>query len=312
MVTILFSDRGTPATYRHMHGFGSRTFMLVNAAGAACRVKYHFKTEAGIRNLTAADAMRLAGSDPGHATRDLFAHLKGGQAGAWRAYVQIMPLAAAYSYRYDPFDVTKVWRHQDHPLVPIGRLVLDRNPEISFADIEQAAFSLANLVPGVEPSPDKLLQGRLFTYPDAIRYRLGANFAQIPVNRPAIPVANYQRDGAMRVDGNGGAAVNYEPNGYHGPTAVPSACEAPIPLSGAAARTPYAQTGRADDFEQAGMLWRVLGEDEKARLVANIAGHLGGAAREIQERQLQHFLKADAAYGGRVAHALGIPPVTAR
>jgi catalase len=308
MVTILFSDRGTPATYRNMHGFGSHTFKWVNAEGAACWVKYHFKTEAGIRNLSAVEATRLAGSDPDHATRDLFEHIRGGQVAAWKAYVQIMPLAAAESYRYDPFDVTKVWRYQDYPLIPIGRLVLDRNPENFFADIEQAAFSPANLVPGIEVSPDKLLQGRLFAYPDAIRYRLGANFAQIPVNRPKVPVANYQRDGAMRVDGNGGAAVNYEPNGYQGPAEVPSAREAPIPLSGPAARTAYAQAGRADDFEQAGMLWRVLSEDEQARLVANIAGHLGGAERAIQERQLQHFLKADPSYGGRVAQALGIGP----
>ncbi len=309
MVTILFGDRGTPATYRHMHGFGSHTFKWVNAAGAACWVKYHFKSEAGIKNLTAAEASRLAGSDPDHATRDLFEHIRSGQVAAWKAYVQVMPLAHAETYRYDPFDVTKVWRYQDYPLIPIGRLVLDRNPENFFADIEQAAFSPANLVPGIEVSPDKLLQGRLFAYPDAIRYRLGTNFAQIPVNRPKVPVANYQRDGAMRIDGNGGAAVNYEPNGYQGPTEVPSAREAAIPLSGQGERIPYPQAGRADDFEQAGMLWRVLGEEEKARLVTNISVHLGGAAKAIQERQLQHFHRADADYGRRIAQALRLDPV---
>ncbi len=307
MVTILFSDRGTPANFRHMHGFGSHTFKWVNAAGAAVWVKYHFKTEAGIKNLTAEEATRLAGSDPDHATRDLFEHLNRGQVAAWKAYVQIMPFADAQTYRYDPFDVTKVWRYQDYPLIPIGRLVLDRNPQNFYAEIEQAAFSPSNLVPGIEVSPDKLLQGRLFSYPDAHRYRLGTNFAQLPVNQPRVPVTNYQRDGFMRIGDNGGSAVNYEPNSYGGPTENPAVRELPIVLRGVADRTAYPTAGLADDFEQAGMLWRVLKADEQERLVANLAGHLGGAARAIQERQVQHFLKADPSYGARVAQALGIP-----
>ena len=307
MVTILFSDRGTPASFRHMHGFGSHTFKWVNAAGEACWVKYHFKTEAGIKNLTGEEAGRIAGSDPDHATRDLFDHIKSGQVAAWKAFVQIMPFADAETYRFDPFDITKVWRYQDYPLIPLGRLVLDRNPQNFYADIEQAAFSPATLVPGVEISPDKLLQGRIFSYADAARYRLGANFAQLPVNQPKVPVANYQRDGAMRIDGNGGPSVNYEPNSYGGPTQVPAAREQPIPLSGVGDRTPYPTAGKADDFEQAGMLWRVLNPDEQDRLVANLAGHMSAATRAIQERQVQHFIKADPAYGTRVAQALGIP-----
>ena len=310
MVTVLFSDRGTPANFRQMHGFGSHTFKWVNAAGEACWVKYHFKTEAGIRNLTAEESAHLAGTDPDHATRDLFEHIKGGKVAAWKAYVQIMPFADAETYRFDPFDVTKVWRYQDYPLIPIGRLVLDRNPENFYADIEQAAFSPSNLVPGIEPSPDKLLQGRMFSYPDAHRYRLGANFAQLPVNQPKVPVNNYQRDGAMRVDGNGGGKPNYEPNSYGGPTQVPAARELPIALSGPADRTPYPKAGKADDFEQAGMLWRVLKPDEQERLVANLSGHLRNAERAIQERQVQHFVKADAEYGRRIAQALGLTSPT--
>ena len=311
MVTILFSDRGTPRSYRHMHGFGSHTFKWVNAAGEAVWVKYHFKTEAGVENLTAEEATRIAGTDPDHATRDLFEHIRGGGVAAWKAYVQIMPLADAATYRYDPFDVTKVWRYQDYPLIPIGRLVLDRNPANFFAEIEQAAFSPASFVPGVEPSPDKLLQGRLFSYPDTQRHRLGPNYALIPVNCPhARTTANYQRDGLMRVDANGGAAVNYEPNGYAGPTERPSAREAAIALAGVAARTDYPR--RDLDFEQAGLLYAVLSSDARARLVANLAGHMHGVARDIQVRQVGHFLAANDEYGTRVAEALGIPVAEVR
>jgi catalase len=305
-VTVLFSDRGIPANYRQMHGFGSHTFKWVNAVGEAVWVKYHFKTEQGIANLLSDEAARIAGTDPDHATRDLYEHIKAGKFPAWKVYVQIMPEADAATYRFDPFDVTKVWLYQDYPLIPLGRMVLDRNPENFFAEIEQAAFSPSNFVPGIEPSPDKLLQGRLFAYPDAHRYRLGANFSQIPVNRPQIPVVNHHRDGAMRIDGNGGGQPNYSPNSYGGPEATPMEKEKPIPLSGVAARTPYPQQGRADDFEQAGMLYRVMTPAEQARLVANIAGHLGHAERTIQARQVEHFRKADPAYGAAVAKALGL------
>lgn len=307
MVTVLFSDRGIPRSYREMHGFGSHTFKWVNADGNGYWVKYHFKTETGIANLTAEEASAIIAKDPDSATRDLFAHIESGGIAAWKAYVQIMPLEDADTYRYDPFDVTKVWRYKDYPLVPIGRLVLDRNPENFFAEIEQAAFSPANFVPGVEPSPDKLLQGRLFSYPDTQRHRLGPNFAQIPVNCPhATKAHNYQRDGLMRVDGNGGASPNYSPNGRGGPVADPRAAEAPSVIHGTTGRREYPKANRADDFEQAGLLYRVMKDDERARLVSNIAGHLGMATKEIQRRQVQHFTKADPDYGARVAKALGI------
>jgi catalase len=309
MVTVLFSDRGIPRSYREMHGFGSHTFKWVNAAGEAFWVKYHFKTETGIANLTAEEAAAIAGRDPDHATRDLYQHIRAGGIAAWRACVQIMPLADADTYRYDPFDVTKVWRYQDYPLIPIGRLVLDRNPGNFYAEIEQAAFSPSNFVPGIEPSPDKLLQGRLFAYPDTQRHRLGANYQLIPVNCPySGRIANYQRDGAMRVDGNGGAAPNYSPGSRGGPAAERRAAEAPAPLAGTTGRTANRQTARADDFEQAGLLFRVLTPDERRRLVANIAGHLGQASQEVQLRQVPHFAKADPEYGAAVARALGLAP----
>ena len=309
MVTVLFSDRGIPRSYRQMHGFGSHTFKWVNAVSEVVWVKYHFKTETGIANLTSAEATAMTARDPDSATRDLFEHIRGGGVAAWKAYVQIMPVGDAETYRYDPFDVTKVWRHQDYPLIPIGRLVLDRNPENFFAEIEQAAFSPANFVPGIEASPDKLLQGRLFSYPDTQRHRLGVNHAQIPVNAPqGLPtgasVNNHQRDGLMRVDGNGGASANYSPSGRDGPIVDPRASEAPIPLQGAAKRSEYPP--RADDFEQAGLLYRVLSEAERARLVENIARHLGGARKEVQQRQVNHFMKADQDYGTRIAKALSL------
>jgi catalase len=305
-VTILFSDRGIPKSYRQMHGFGSHTFKWVNASGKACWIKYHFKTETGIANLTSEEASAIAAKDPDHATRDLFEHIKGGGIAAWKTYVQIMPYEDAATYRYDPFDVTKVWRYKDYPLVPIGRLVLDRNPQNFFAEIEQAAFSPSTFVPGIEPSPDKLLQGRLFSYPDTQRHRLGANYAQIPVNCPysTKPANNYQRDGQMRVDGNGGSAPNFSPNGRGGPVADFKTSEISEALHGTTGRTEYPKANRADDFEQAGLLYRVMSEAERSRLVSNIAGHLSNAGKEIQKHQVQHFLAADSEYGSRVARAL--------
>ena len=307
MVTILFSDRGIPRSYRHMHGFGSHTFKWVNGQGKSCWVKYHFKTETGIANLTSEEAASIGSQDPDYATRDLFEHIKAGGNAAWKAYVQIMPVQDAETYRYDPFDITKVWRYKDYPLIPIGRLVLDKNPDNFFADIEQAAFSPANFVPGIEPSPDKLLQGRLFSYPDTQRHRLGPNYALIPVNCPfSGKIANYQRDGAMRIDGNGSSQPNYSPNSTGGPVADVQATESPIPIQGVAGRSEYPQVNRADDFEQAGLLYKVLSAEERTRLVSNIAGHMSRVKPEIQRRQIEHFLKADPEYGNRKAGLLNL------
>ena len=295
-VTILFSDRGTPRSYRHMNGYGSHTFGWINAAGERFWVKYHFKTKQGIENLTAEQASKMAGIDPDHATRDLYAAIESGDYPAWRVCVQVMPEADAAGYRVDPFDVTKVWPHRDYPLIEIGELTLDRNPENYFADVEQAAFTPANIVPGIGFSPDKMLQGRLFAYADAHRYRLGANHGLIPVNCPhATKVQNYQRDGAMRIDGNGGGAPNYQPNSFGGPADDAAYAEPALPIEGAADR--YDHREGNDDYTQAGELFRLMSEDEKERLIGNIVGHMQNVPEEIQRRQLAHFHAADEAYG---------------
>jgi catalase len=301
MVTMLFTDRGTPKSYRHMNGFGVHTFQFVNAQGEAFWIKWHLKPEVGVDNYTSAQA---AQADSDGATRDLFEHIqKNGQA-IWKVFVQVMPFAHSETYRYDPFDVTKVWLHKDYPLLPVGQLVLNRNPDNFFQDIEQAAFSPANFVPGIEASPDKLLQGRLFSYADTQRHRLGANYALIPVNCPySKKIANYQRDGAMRMDGNGGSAKNYHPNSYESGTATPQVTEHSLPMQGASVRTEYPK--RADDFEQAGLLYRLLKPEEKNSLISNIANHMEGVDKEIQKRQLAHFYQADKEYGMRLQEVLG-------
>jgi len=306
-VTILFSDRGLPKTYRHMNGYTSHTFKWVNAEGKVSWVKIHLKTEAGIQCLTSEEGANLAGKDQNHATRDLFNHIaKGGEAG-WKLYAQVMSESEASNYRFNPFDVTKVWPHKDYPLLPFGRMVLNRNPENYFADVEQSAFSPSHLVPGIEPSPDKMLQGRLFSYPDTHRHRLGANYHQIPINCPYATkgrVQNHYRDGHMTIDGNQGSVANYAPNSFEGPLARPDARIAPFAVDGIVGRYRYQHPN--DDFEQPGNLYRLMTADQKTRLVNNISGHLGNARKDIQERQIIHFFRADPDYGLRIAKNLGL------
>jgi catalase len=304
-VTILYSDRGTPKSYRHMNGYGSHTFKWINAEGRAVWVKYHIKTEQGIQNFTREEAVRMAGEDPDQATRDLFEAIACKDFPAWKVYVQIMPLEDADIYRFNPFDVTKVWSHKDYPLIPIGRLVLNRNPENYFTEVEQAAFSPASVVPGVSFSPDKMLQGRLFAYADAHRYRLGGNYALLPINCPyARKAMNYERDGFMRFDDNGGSSPNYEPNSFGEPTASPKYLETPFEVFGKADRTPF----HVDDnnFVQAGDLYRLMKPQEQGRLIDNLVDAMKPAKREFQLRQIAHFYKADPNYGIRVAQGLGI------
>ncbi len=303
-VTILYSDRGTPKSYRHMNGYGSHTFKWINAEGKVVWVKYHFKTEHGIQNFTREEAIQIAAVDPDYTTRDLFLGIAKGEEPAWKVYVQIMPLEDASTNRFNPFDVTKVWSHKDYPLIPIGRLVLNRNPENYFAEVEQAAFSPANVVPGISFSPDKMLQGRLFAYADAHRYRLGANYGHLPINAHARKAMNYQRDGAMRFDDNGGSSVNYEPNSFDGPKEAPQYEEPPFEVSGKAYRTTFDRDD--NDFVQAGDLYRLMKEEEKARLVDNLVDSMKSANREFQLRQIIHFYKADPEYGTCVAEGLGI------
>ncbi|MDP9578951.1 UNVERIFIED_ORG: catalase [Bacillus sp. 1751] len=303
-VSILMSDRGIPATLRHMHGFGSHTFKWVNAEGDGVWVKYHFKTEQSVKNLSPDVAAKLAGENPDYHTEDLFNAIEKGDFPSWKLYVQIMPLEDADTYRFDPFDVTKVWSQKDYPLIEVGRMVLDRNPENYFAEVEQATFSPGTLVPGIDVSPDKMLQGRLFAYSDAHRYRVGANHQALPINRPRNEVNNYQRDGQMRFDDNGGRSVYYEPNSFGGPTESHENKQAAYPVSGVADSVAYDHN---DHYTQAGDLYRLLSEDERTRLVANIVEAMKPVEKEeIKLRQIQHFYKADPEYGTRVADGLGL------
>ena len=305
-VTVLFSDRGTPKSYRYMNGYSGHTFMWYNDDGEYWWVKIHFKTEQGAKNLTREEAVRLAGQDPDHATRDLYHSIAKGEPPAWKVYAQIMTPEQVENYRFDSFDITKVWRHADAPLHPVGRMVLDRNPENYFADVEQAAFSPGNFVPGIGTSPDKMLQGRLFSYHDTHRHRLGPNYHLLPVNAPrATKEDNYQRDGAMRVDANAGGGPNYWPNSFGGPVPDPDAGGPPIDVSGMADRHAYELTD--DDFEQAGDLYgKVMTDTDREHLVGNIVAHLKNAQKRIQLRQTALFYKAKAEYGERVAKGLGL------
>ncbi len=305
-VTILFSNRGTPRTYRQMNGYSSHCYMWYNKEGQYFWVQYHFKTEQGIRNFTGEEAARMRGIDPDCVTRDLYEAISRGDFPSWRLEVQIMTPEQAKDYRFDPFDITKVWPHGDFPPRDVGRLVLDRNPENYFAEVEQAAFSPGNFVPGIGPSPDKMLQGRLFSYHDTHLHRLGPNYHLLPVNSPkACKVSSYQRDGFMRVDDNGMGSPNYWPNSFGGPAPDPSVAAPPIDVSGMAARHAY-ELGDVD-FVQAGDLYqKVMTDEDRQHVVSNIASHLNGAQKRIQLRQTALFYKADPDYGQRVAEALDL------
>jgi len=302
-VTILFSDRGTPDGYRHMDGFSSHTFSLINSENELFYVKWHFKTRQGIKNFVREEADELRGKDPDHAQRDLFEAIESGDFPRWRVCMQIMTEKDAESYYINPFDLTKVWPHGDYPLIEVGEMVLDRNPENYFAEVEQAAFEPKNLVPGMGYSPDKMLQARLISYPDAHRYRLGVNYDLLPVNRPSCPVHTYHRDGAMRFDGNSGAAPNYEPNSFDGPAENSLYRERPRIVAGAVDRHNH---GLGDDYyTQPGNLFRLMSPEAREHLIGNIVASMKDVPEHIQERQIWHFRRADPAYGIGVARGLG-------
>lgn len=303
-VTILMSDRGIPATLRHMNGYGSHTFKWTNSNGDGVWIKYHFKTEQGVKNLAPEVAAEIAGENPDYHIEDLFNAIEAGDNPSWKLFVQIMPLEDANTYRFDPFDVTKVWSQKDYPLIEVGRMVLNRNPENYFAEVEQATFSPGTLVPGVDVSPDKMLQGRLFAYADAHRYRVGVQHNHLPINRPKVEVNHYQRDGQSRFDGNGGSKINYEPNSYGGPVETPENKHAAFPVSGVAESVSY---GHHDHYTQAGDLYRLLSVEERARLIDNIVAAMKPVEKdEIKLLQIGHFYKADPEYGTRVAEGLGL------
>lgn len=299
-VSFLFSDRGTPDGYRHLNGYGSHTFKNVNANGEAVYVKYHFKTDQGIANLSADEAGAIASQDPDYATRDLYNAIADGDHPSWTVYIQVMTYEQAQASSFNPFDLTKVWSHKDFPLREIGRMVLNRNPQNYFAEVEQIAFAPSHMVPGIEPSPDKMLQARLFSYADTHRHRLGANYQSIPVNRPFnTDVRNYQRDGPMNVEGNQGGAPNYFPNSFNGPSKDPSAAWHADALTGDVERV---ETGDEDNFTQCGIFFReVLDAGARERLTDNIAGHLVNAQDFLQKRAIANFAAADAEYGAMIA-----------
>ncbi|MEU4610397.1 catalase [Streptomyces umbrinus] len=305
-ITWLMGDRGIPASYRHMNGYGSHTYQWTNAEGEAFFVKYHFKTNQGIRSLSSEQAAEIAGKDPNSHQTDLLQAIERGVRPSWTLYVQVMPAAEADGYRFNPFDLTKVWPHEDYPLQRVGRLVLDRNPDNVFAEVEQAAFSPNNFVPGIGPSPDKMLQGRLFAYADAHRYRLGVNHTLLAVNAPRATVAsNYGRDGLMAANTQGRAARNYEPNSYGGPTETGRPLSAPLAVNGHTGTYETPLHTKDDHFFQAGELYRLMSEEERSRLVANIAGGLSQVSRDdVVEKNLAHFHAADPEYGRRVEEAV--------
>jgi len=304
-VTILFSDRGTPATLRHMNGYGSHTYSMINADGERVWCKFHFKTMQGIRCLTDEESADLIGKDRESHQRDLFESIEKGEFPKWRFCIQVMTEEQAKTFKHNPFDLTKVWPHAEFPLIEVGILELNKNPENYFAEVEQASFSPSATVPGISWSPDKMLQARLMSYADAHRYRVGNNYQQLPVNKPRCPVMHYQRDGVMSL-GQGGSSPNYEPNSYDdAPKQSPEFKEPALDL-GMVAADRYDHREGNDDYTQAGDLYRLFDEEQKDRLANAIAGALGQARQEVQMRQLCHFFRADEDYGLRVARALGM------
>jgi catalase len=303
MISWLFSDRGTVKSYRKMEGFGVNTYKWVNAEGKAVYVKYHWKPKEGIETIDRHEATRLAGEDPDIATRDLYDTIASGKTVEYELNVQIMQLADELKQDFDPLDATKTWPEDKFPLMPIGRMVLNRNPENYFAEVEQAAFCPASIVPGIDFSADKLLQGRIFSYADTQRYRLGPNYLQLPVNRPQVPVNNNQRDGPMQYAPYGGGTVNYEPNTLASgmPNEAPAIAKAQEHLEGSIARQKISLT---NDFEQAGERYRSLSKVEQDHLVDNIVDSLGKAEKPIQQRMVANLAKADHEFGERVAKGL--------
>lgn len=305
-VTIVMSDRGIPKSYREMHGFGSHTFSMINADNERVWVKFHFRSQQGIENLTDQEAGELVGNDRESHQRDLYDSIENGDFPKWKMYIQVMTEEEAANMPYNPFDLTKVWYKKDFPLIEVGEFELNRNPENYFAEVEQAAFTPANVVPGISFSPDKMLQGRLFSYGDAQRYRLGVNHHQIPINQPKCPFHSYHRDGAMRVDGNLGSTLHYEPNSYGEWQEQPQYKEPALDIYGAADRWNF----REDDdnyFEQPGKLFNLMNDEQKELLFSNTAANMRGVEKHIQVRHITHCYKADPAYGQGVADAVGIP-----
>ncbi|MFE6166743.1 catalase [Viridibacillus arvi] len=304
-VTYVMGDRGIPTDYRHMHGFGSHTYSMINADNERVYVKFHFTSQQGIKNYTDQEAAEVVAKDRESSQRDLFESIKKGDFPKWKMSIQVMTEEQARNHRYNPFDLTKVWYKSEFPLIPVGEFELNRNPANYFADVEQASFAPSNVVPGISFSPDRMLQARLFAYADAARYRLGVNNTSIPVNAPKCPVHNFHRDGQMRVDGNLGSTLHYEPNSYGQWQEQPSYKDPALALDGPADIYDF----REDDdnyFEQPGKLFNIMSPEEQQRLFENTARNMEGVEFFIKERHIIHCYKADPAYGTGVAKAMGI------
>ena len=303
-ITIVMSDRGIPDGYRYMHGFGSHTYSMVNDKNERVWVKFHLKCQQGIRNLSNEEAEAIIAKDRESAQRDLFDAIARGDFPRWVMFIQVMTEAQAKAHKDKPFDITKVWSHKDYPLIEVGQLELNRNPDNYFADVEQAAFNPANVVPGIGFSPDKLLQGRLFSYGDAQRYRLGVNHTAIPVNAPKAPVHAYHRDGLMRVDGNYGATKGYHPNSFGEWAEQKEYAEPPLAMEGAAGH--FDQYDKDDCFYQPGDLYRLITEEKRDLLIRNTAADIAPVSDNVKYRHAAHCYLADEDYGKRIAEALGL------
>ncbi|BBN16758.1 catalase [Marchantia polymorpha subsp. ruderalis] len=307
-VLITFSPRGVPDGFRHMHGYGSHTFKWVNSEGKANWVKFHFLSDQGIKNLTHEQGIKISGINPDYATEDLIQNIEKGNFPSWTFFVQVMPLEDAEKYKYDPFDLTKVWLHKDYPLREVGKMVLDRNVTNYFAEVEQSAFSPAHMVPGIEASPDRVLQARLFAYDDAARYRLSGNYLQLPINAcPFAKVQNYARDGTMVTTDNGGSKPNYYPNSFSDLPQPDSAQKDVHPYNHAAGvvdRKPARRWVEDDDYEQPRMLWQNMSSEDQEQTAKNIAGHIMGAKDFIQKRQIEVFRRCDEKLADKVEEAL--------
>ncbi len=305
-ITIVMSDRGIPATFRHMHFFGEHTFSFYNEKNTRVWCKFHFKTQQGICNLSNDEAREICGMDRESHGRDLFESIEQGDYPRWTMYVQIMTEAQAKNHYENPFDITKIWRHKEFPLIEVGVLELNRNPENFFAEVEQAAFTPAHVVPGIGFSPDRFLQGRLFAYGDAQRYRLGVNHHLIPVNRAKCEVNEYHRDGAMRTDGNHGRTVAYTPNSDGVWAVQPDVMEPPLDLEGAMYRYDPKEDPTDDNFRAGGNLYRLMTEDKRLLLIANTADDMAPVTENIKYRHAVHCYLADEDYGRRMAEALAL------
>lgn len=304
-VTITMSDRGIPLSYRHMHGFGSHTFSMINDKNERVWVKFHLVCQQGIKTLTDEEAEKITGKDREAHQRDLYESIEKGDYPRWKMFIQVMTEEQALKMPYNPFDLTKVWYKKDFPLIEVGYLELNRNPENYFAEVEQSAFNPANVVPGIGFSPDKMLQGRLFSYGDAQRYRLGVNHNQIPVNAPRCPFNSYHRDGQMRVDNNAGSTLGYEPNSYGKWQEQPEYKEPPLALNGAADHWNFREDDN-DYYTQPGKLFRLMSPEQKKVLFENTARSMGDIPKEIKLRHISNCYKADPEYGQGLAEVLRI------